>query len=102
MSLVVTVTGTIDLVYPIVYDVTGSGSQNIILTNVSSTTSGVQIPSRLSCQLKPSITQNISFKLHDPITLRGTFSRETHNSLATIHSAYAPNGFVRYNGKVYR
>ncbi len=98
------VTGTISQLFPLELEGTGYIVQNILLSNVtpvkrnnSGIRSRVLLTTRVSQSEGP-----INFQLNKPITCKGIFVPGNSDILDTLHSSHGPNGFIRYDGKVYK
>lgn len=103
MNELIEITGTITDVLPLQLDGKGFIVHDVILDNVTSIRNNTLIRSRVHLIARVLQTEGaIDFKVNNPITVRGVFLPGNQDTLDTIHMAHAPNGFIRYSGKIYR
>ncbi len=96
---IIEVYGVIATIFPVDMD----NSQKIIIDNAAVLNSIVQVEPRILLIVKQPFFDNIDFKVGLPITAKGVFSRrKSADFLSILHTAHAPIGFIRYDGKVYR
>ena len=94
------VIGTILVIQPAVPDVSGQQySQKIILSNAMAVNNPINLPDRLLIMVKS--ISIIPFRINDPITVKGFYSHQP-SELSYMYGVRAPQGYMRYNGKVYR
>lgn len=95
------VVGTIMTVEPFVYDTASHlYIHRLILENCMVVNNVINVPSRILIMIRS--TDAISFKVNDPITVKGFFKRQKEDSLSYMYSVHAPQGYIRYSGRVFR
>lgn len=100
MNELLEVTGTISNVLSPEFDTSGNIIQKVILDNVTPVRNNTSVRSRV---LLLAVNKTlIEFTINSPITVRGIVVAGTTDVLDTIHTAHAPNGFIRYKSKIYR
>lgn len=95
------VVGTIVVVQPPTIDKQSTQYvQKIILDNVMAVNNVINLPDQLLVITKS--TGVIPFKVNDPITVMGFFSRQLSGGLSYMYGVHAPQGYLRYSGRIFR
>ena len=95
------VIGTIVVVQPPSVDIHGSQYvQKIIISNTMAVNNVINVPDRILVITKS--TGVIPFKVNDPITVMGFFSRQFSGELSYMYGVHAPQGYLRYSGRIFR
>ena len=96
------VTGTISQILPIDKDIRGDSIQRILLTNVTTTNTALQVGATVIVLIKYANNISIPFKAGTPITVRGIYNIQGPTLIPVINGTANPTGFVRYSGRIYR
>ena len=100
----VELSGTIGQILPM-----EGGLQPIVLTNVTSHTPATRVTNQciLMVAYGPSFSDSsyrssvINFEVGKPVTAKGIYVGGTSTSSSVLHMMRAPNGWIRYAGKLY-
>jgi len=93
--------GTIVVVQPPTFDMRfGQYTQKLILENCLGNNTTEVIPSRILVMSKS--IDPIPFIVGDPITVKGMFKSLPPGELSYIYSTHAPQGYIRYKGRILR